>query len=167
MKQVPAYIWLISARLRSVNIIRIAKKNGTSVTCSTEPHYFGIDCSAIFGYNTFAKLDPPLGNPEDVEAIIEGLKDGTIDCIASGHIPVPKAEKFKSLVTASPGVSSLETALAVSLTALYHTGALSLPQVLDLMSGAPASLLGLEAGRLRIGADADLGCVRSGRAVGL
>ena len=140
----------------SVAIIRIAKEKGTSVTCSTEPNYFGLDCSAIFGYNTLAKLDPPLGNPEDVEAIIGGLKDGTIDCIASGHVPVPKAGKVKSLVTAAYGASSLEIALAVSLTALYHTGALPLSRVLDLMSGAPASLLGLEAGRLCKGADADL-----------
>jgi len=140
----------------SVKVIRIAKKNGTPVTCSTEPHYFGLDCSAIFGYNTYAKLDPPLGNPEDAEALIGGLKDGTIDCIASGHVPVPKSGKIKSLVTALPGASSLETALGVSLTALYHTGALPLGKVLDLLSGAPASVLEIDAGRLKKGADADL-----------
>jgi len=140
----------------SVELIRMAKARGIKVSCSTEPHYFALCSRELRNYNTLAKLDPPLGNPEDVAALVEGLRDGTVDCIASGHTPVRMGEKAKSIVTAACGASSLETALAVSLTYLYHTGVMTLPELVDVLSTRPAQLLGLQAGRLQPGLEADL-----------
>lgn len=139
----------------SVDLIRMAKVRGASISCSTEPHYLGLTSRELQHYSPLAKLDPPLGNEADVTALIEGLQDGTIDCIASGHTPLPDAAKLKSLVTAPPGASSLETALSVCLTYLYHGGHMSLAHVLDKLTAAPASMLGLDCGRLRVGDDAD------------
>lgn len=139
----------------SVKIIRMGKLQGANVTCSTQPHYVGLSSAELVGYNTLAKLDPPLGNQADIDALIEGLQDGTIDCIASGHTPLPAAAKRMSLVNSAPGASSLETALAASLTALYHSGKMELARVLDKLTAAPAAVLGLDCGRLRVGDDAD------------
>lgn len=141
---------------QSVALIRDAKARGVRVTCSTEPHYCALTSNELANFNTMAKLDPPLGNPEDRQALAEGLRDGTIDCLASGHIPVTKYDKLRSLVSAPPGASGIELALPVALTSLYHTGALSLPRLLECMSAAPAAVLGLNHGRLRVGDEADL-----------
>ncbi len=140
----------------AVQLVAEAKEKGLPVTCSTEPHYLMLTSSELTSYNTRFKLDPPLGNPEDVRALREGVKSGVIDCIASGHIPATRAEKNHSLPLAASGASSLETALAVCLTALYHSGEMGLAAVLDRLSAAPAGLLGLRAGRLCVGYDADL-----------
>lgn len=140
----------------SVEVLRIAKQAGVKVTASTEPQYLTLTSAELSGYNTLAKLDPPLGNPEDVRAVAYGLRDGIIDCIASGHTPVLRSEKVKSLVTAGCGASLLETALSAALTGLYHTGIMDLARVLDRMSGAPAQLLGRKPGRIAVGEDADL-----------
>ena len=139
----------------AVEVVRLAKAQGVPVTCSTEPHYFALESRELLGYNTLAKLDPPLGTPEDIAALRAGLADGTIDCIASGHTPVTAAGKYRSLVTAESGASSLETALSAALTYLYHNGAMPLADILHRMSAAPAALLGLDIG-LRVGAVADL-----------
>ena len=141
---------------QSVRIIRLAKAQGAQVTCSTEPHYLALTSKEIQSYNPLFKLDPPLGNPEDAEALVAGLLDGTVDCIASGHTPVDMAGKYKSLVTAPHGASSLETALAVCLTELHHEKGVALAEVLDRMTAAPAGILDLPAGRLRVGDVADL-----------
>ena len=140
----------------SVELIRAAKRTGVAVTASTEPHYLALSSAALQGYNTLAKLDPPLGNPEDIDALREGLRDGTIDALASGHTPVPMSLKHRSLGQAAPGASALETALAVSLTELYHGGVMSLADTLALLTSAPASVLGAPGGHLRVGDDADL-----------
>jgi len=140
----------------SVELIRAAKRVGVKVTASTEPHYLALSSAALQGYNTLAKFDPPLGNPEDVWALREGLRDGVIDCIASGHTPVPMALKRRSLSTAAPGASSLETALAVALTELCHSGQMPLGEVLACMTSAPAAVLGIPGGHVRVGDDADL-----------
>lgn len=141
---------------QSVALIRDAKARGVRVTCSTEPHYCALTSGELTTFNTMAKLDPPLGNPEDMRALADGLRDGTIDCLASGHVPVTRRDKLRSLVSAPPGCSGIELALPVALTALYHTEALSLPRLLACMSNAPAAVLGVERGRLRVGDDADL-----------
>ncbi|NCB05878.1 MAG: hypothetical protein EOM69_10220, partial [Clostridia bacterium] len=141
---------------QSVALIRDAKARGVRVMCSTEPHYCALTSNELANFNTMAKLDPPLGNLEDRQALAEGLCDGTIDCLASGHIPVTKYDKLRSLVSAPPGASGIELALPVALTSLYHTGALSLPRLLECMSAAPAAVLGLNHGRLRVGDEADL-----------
>lgn len=140
----------------SVEMIRTAKARGAKVSCSTEPHYLALCSKELRGYNTLAKLDPPLGNPEDAAALVEGLRDGTIDCIASGHTPVRAFHKAKSMVTAACGAASLETVLAVSLTYLYHTGVMTLPELVHVLSTRPAQLLGLQTGRLQPGLEADL-----------
>lgn len=140
----------------SVELIRAAKSFGIGVTASTEPHYLGLSSAALRGWNTLAKLDPPLGNTEDVAALCEGVRDGVIDCIASGHRPVPMELKRKSMQTAAFGASSLETALAVCLTALYHSGIMPLDRMLETMTSAPASVLKISGGRMRVGDDADL-----------
>lgn len=141
---------------QSVELIRRAKGDKVPVTCSTAPHYFSLTSRELMGFNTLAKLDPPLGNKQDVEAVIEGIKDGTIDVIASDHTPCTDESKRKSLVSAPYGASSLETALSASLTALHHGAGIELPKVLDLLTAAPAEVLGIDAGRVRVGAVADL-----------
>ncbi len=151
----PVHIGHISTA-QSVELIRKAKEEGLPITCSTEPHYFALSAKELQQYSTRAKLDPPLGNPSDVEALVAGLVDGTIDCIASGHTPIPDAGKNKSLLTAECGASSLETALSVCLSYLYHEGHISLPRMVELLSTAPAEVLGLPTARLAVGAAADL-----------
>ncbi len=138
---VPIHIAHVSTAA-SVKIIASAKAAGVDVTCSTEALYLLLNSRELQGFNTLAKLDPPLGNPEDVLALCHGVRDGTIDCIASGHIPLKKSEKHKSLMTAPPGASTLETAFATALEALYHSGIMPLAQVVERMSLAPASILG-------------------------
>ncbi len=139
----------------TVSLIAEAKAHGLPVTCSTEPHYLALTSSELRSFSPLCKLDPPLGNPEDVRALRDGLKSGVIDCVASGHTPLTAADKNRSLLSAACGASSLETALPVCLTALYHTGEMPLAGVLDRLSAAPASLLGLKTGRLAAGYDAD------------
>ncbi len=140
----------------SVELIRRAKAEGIRVTCSTEPQYFSLTSRELMGYNTLAKVDPPLGNRKDVEAVLGGVADGTIDIITSGHTPRSDASKRKSLVTAPFGASSLEITLAASVTALHHNAGIELSKVMDLMTAAPAELLGLKTGRIRKGDVADL-----------
>ncbi|MBR3865259.1 MAG: amidohydrolase family protein, partial [Clostridia bacterium] len=102
------------------------------------------------------KLDPPLGNPSDIQAIIEGIADGTIDCICSDHSPVPDELKRKSLVTAPYGASSVELCFSAALTALYKNAGLSLSKVIDTLTAKPASILGIDSGRIAVGKIADL-----------
>ena len=139
----------------SVEIIRRAKAEGVKVTCSTEPPYFSLTNRELMGYNTLAKLDPPLGNRKDVEAVVRGIEDGTIDIIASGHTPRSDESKRKSLVTAPYGASSVEITLAASVTALHREAGIPLAKVTDLLTAAPAELLGIKAGRIRVGDVAD------------
>ena len=139
-----------------MDLIRMAKANGVKVTCSTEPHYIALSSRELGGYNTYAKLDPPLGNPSDLAALAAGAADGTIDCISSGHTPVSDADKRRSLVTAPYGASSVELCFAATLTTLYHGCKMPLGKVLDMMSGAPAAVLGINAGRIAEGEVADL-----------
>ncbi len=152
---VPVHLAHVSTAA-TVRLIAEAKRQGVAVTCSTEPHYLALTASELKSFSPRFKLDPPLGNPEDVQALREGVKSGVIDCIASGHIPVPDADKNHSLLRAACGASSLETALAVSVQALYHSGEMPLAAVLDRLS-AGARLLGLDSriGRLQPGFDAD------------
>ena len=101
-------------------------------------------------------MNPPLRTKADVEAIIEGLKDGTIDAIATDHAPHSAEEKDRPLTEAPSGMVGLETALAVTLTALYHTGEMSLSDILRKMTINPACILRVPKGRLSIGAEADI-----------
>lgn len=139
----------------SVEIISRAKKQGLNVTCDTAPFYFSLNELAVGDYRTFAKLSPPLRNELDRTAIVEGLKSGVIDAIASDHAPHDQDSKRIPFPQAAFGGSGLETLLAVSLD-LYHNGNMDLLEVMRRLTVAPAKLLGLDAGRLAHGQKADL-----------
>ncbi len=139
----------------SVEIIARAKKQGLNVTCDTAPFYFSLNEFAVGDYRTFAKLSPPLRNEDDRKAIVEGLKTGVIDAIASDHAPHDQDSKRLPFPQAAFGGSGLETLLAVSLD-LFHNGNMSLIDVLRRLTVEPAKLLGLEAGRLARGRKADM-----------
>jgi dihydroorotase len=139
----------------ALDLIRAAKAEGLAVTCDTAPPYFDLNETAIGEYRTYAKLSPPLRDEADRHAVIAGLKDGTIDAIASDHQPRDADDKRLPFAQAEAGGAGLATLLAVTL-ARVHGGDLTLLQALDLMTARPAKLLGLEAGTLRKGAPADL-----------
>lgn len=140
----------------SVELIRFAKSAGVNLTCDTCPHYFTLSEDAVLNYNTFAKVNPPLRSREDIDAIIEGLRDGTIDAISSGHSPTSIESKQVEFDRADFGISSIETAFALSYTALVKTNILSMGQLMDKMSSLPAKILKLDTkGRIAPGMDAD------------
>ena len=141
---------------RAVEIVRQAKARGVSITCETCPQYFTLTEEEILRQGTMARVNPPLRTPADRQAILDGLADGTIDAIVTDHAPHCQWEKDKPLPDAPSGMVGLETSLALALTALYHTGLLSLSRVVALMSASPAALLGLNAGRIAPGDRADL-----------
>ncbi|NLK39139.1 MAG: dihydroorotase [Clostridiales bacterium] len=116
----PVHIAHVSTRL-SVELIRQAKKRGVSVTCETCPHYFTLTDNAVLGFNTNAKVNPPLREEEDVHAIIEGLKDGTIDIIATDHAPHHQDEKRVEFELAANGISGFESAFGLSYTYLVRS----------------------------------------------
>jgi len=139
----------------SVEWIRIAKKKGIKVTCETCPHYFTLTEDAVIGYNTNAKVNPPLRTKEDVKAIKVGLKDGTIDIIASDHAPHAVHEKEIEFDYASFGMIGLETSLPLILN-LVREGVLTLNDAIAKAAINPARLLKLKKGTLSEGADADI-----------
>lgn len=139
----------------SVRIIREAKTRGVKVTCETAPHYFTLTDDAVRGYNTNAKMNPPLREASDVAAIKEGLRDGTIDCIATDHAPHHLDEKDVEFNVAMNGIIGLETSLPLSLK-LVVEGVLTLNQMVEKMSCNPAKILGLNRGGLKQGTVADI-----------
>lgn len=141
---------------KGVDIVRQAKARGIRVTCETCPQYFTLTENEVLRQGTMARVNPPLRTQADVDAILAGLQDGTIDAIVTDHAPHTAGEKAQSLPDAPSGMVGLETSLALALTGLYHTGRLSLSRVLALMSASPAALLGLDKGALDAGRDADL-----------
>ena len=151
----PVHIAHVSKR-RSVDIIRRAKANGAPVTAETCPHYFTLTESACQGFNTQAKMNPPLGTESDVAAVIAGLKDGTIDLIATDHAPHHADEKDLEFGLANNGIVGFETALALGYTYLVRTGQLSLIDYLKTMTQNPARLLQPELGTLMTGRPADV-----------
>ncbi len=140
----------------SVDIIRKAKAAGAAITCETCPQYFILTEEAILEKGALSRVNPPLRTKTDVEGIIRGLQDKTIDAIATDHAPHSAEEKSRPLVDAPSGMIGLETSLALSLTYLCKPGHISQGELLRLMSEAPARILGLKKGLLEIGDDADL-----------
>ncbi len=138
-----------------LDIIRKAKARGLPVTCDTAPPYFALNELAVGDYRTFAKLSPPLRSEADRQAVVAALKDGTIDAVASDHAPQDQDSKRVPFAAAEFGGVGLETLLPVTLE-LAHNGHLGLVEALKLITCAPAAILGLEGGRLRVGASADL-----------
>jgi dihydroorotase len=139
----------------AIEAIRQAKARGLPVTCDTAPPYFVLNETAIGDYRTFAKLSPPLRSEWDRRAVIEGLRDGTIDAIASDHAPWDQDSKRLPFSSAAYGIVGLETLLALSLE-LYHNRHLDLLGVVRLLTLNPAQILRLPVGRLVVGAPADL-----------
>jgi len=140
----------------SVDIIRNAKRKGVKVTCETCPHYFTLTDKAVDGYNTAAKMNPPLRTDKDVEAIKEGLKDGTIDVIATDHAPHHIDEKNIEFNLAANGIVGFETALPLGITYLVEPGILTMNELVQKMCVNPARILGLNKGTLGIGKPADI-----------
>jgi len=139
----------------STRIVREAKARGVQVTCETAPHYFTLTDDAVRGYNTNAKMNPPLREAADVAAIKAGLKDGTIDCIATDHAPHHLDDKDVEFNEALNGIVGLETSLPLALR-LVAEGVLTLPQMVEKMSVNPSTLIGLGRGTLQTGAPADI-----------
>ena len=139
----------------AVRIIRNAKARGVKVTAETAPHYFTLTEEAVEGYNTNAKMNPPLMTQEDVEAIKEGLRDGTLDCIATDHAPHDLDSKDVEFPSAANGIVGLETSLPLTLN-LVKEGVLTLSQAIEKLTINPAKAIGLNKGTLSVGADADI-----------
>lgn len=140
----------------SVDIIRQAKNDGVNVTAETCPQYFTLTEDDVLKQGSMARVNPPLRTKADVDAIIKGLQDGTLDAIATDHAPHAAKEKALPLDKAPSGMVGLETSLALTLTALYQTNKLTLNRIIQLMSYHPSLILGLNRGRLSPGDDADI-----------
>ncbi len=139
----------------SVRMVREAKARGIPVTAEACPHHFMLTEELVRGYNTHAKMNPPLRTWADVQAIKEGLRDGTIDVIATDHAPHATQEKQQDFTEAPFGIVGLETALPLTL-GLVEEGVLSLEQAVQKLTSAPATAFGLNKGTLAVGADADV-----------
>ena len=140
----------------SVEMIRFAKKRGISVTAEVCPHHFALTSDDIPGDDANYKMNPPLRTRSDAEALIEGLRDGTIDCISTDHAPHAAEEKALGFMKAPFGIAGLETSMAVSYTHLVRTGLLTLSELVEKMSVNPARILGIEGGTLAEGSRADI-----------
>lgn len=139
----------------SVDIIRKAKARGVNVTCETGPHYLTM-CDEDLQEDGRFKMNPPLRAKEDMQALIEGVLDGTVDVIATDHAPHSAEEKSKGLAKSAMGVVGLETAFAVLYTKLVRTDIISLEKLVDMMSVKPREIFGIEGGVIEEGAVADL-----------
>ena len=140
----------------SVELIRQARREWVKVFAEATPHHFTLTQDAIRAHGTLAKMNPPLRLESDRAAIIEGLKDGTIDMIATDHAPHSKEEKEKSFREAPSGITGLETSLALGIRELVVPGHLSMMELLSVMSAKPSALYGLDAGTIREGSYADI-----------
>jgi len=140
----------------SVELIRWGKERGINVTAEVCPHHLSLTEESVDGYNTNAKMNPPLRTAKDVEALQNGVKDGTIDVIATDHAPHHYDEKEREFADAPNGIIGLETALAVNLTWLVHRDIISVPMLVERMACAPARIFKLPGGTLRRGALADI-----------
>lgn len=146
----------------SVRMVREAKARGLKVTAEACPHHFTLTEELTRGYNTHAKMNPPLRTMQDVQAIKEGLRDGTIDVIATDHAPHATQEKQQEFTEAPFGIVGLETALSLTL-ALVEEGVLTLESAVDKLATAPAKAFSLNAGTLAVGAPADVAIVDPNR----
>jgi dihydroorotase len=141
---------------KALDHVRAARQSGLHVTCEVTPHHFVLTEEAVGEYDTLAKMNPPLRTAEDRDAMIEGLLDGTIDCIATDHAPHAAHEKEQEFERAPNGITGLETSLGLSLAVLHRQHGMPLPHLFALLSARPAAVLGFAAGTLAIGASADV-----------
>ena len=152
---VPVHICHVSTH-SGVRLIRDAKKAGVQVTAETCPHYFAVTDEVITGFDTNTKVNPPIREEMDKLAILEGLQDGTLDCIVTDHAPHHINDKNVEYNLAAFGISGIETSFGFAITYLYKAGVLTLPQIANKMSKAPAEILGLQGGVIAEGGVADL-----------
>jgi dihydroorotase len=145
----------VSAR-ESLDWIRTGKSHGAAVTCEVTPHHFTLTDEDIGEYNTNFKMSPPLREPDDVAAMLQGLADGTIDCIATDHAPHTSLEKDATWEEAANGVIGLETAVPIAWDKLVHGGIVSVSRLVELMSVNPSRILRINRGTLKVGAVADI-----------
>jgi dihydroorotase len=138
-----------------VALVREAKKKGLPVTCEVAPHHWTLTDKSVYGYNTHAKMAPPLRGEADRQAVIEGMQDGTIDAIATDHAPHAEVDKEVEFERASDGVVGLETALSLSLQ-LVENKYISIEKMVALLTSQPAQIMALSKGSLKEGADADV-----------
>lgn len=155
--QMPIHIAHVSTK-GSVNIIRSAAYTGIMCTCETAPHYFTLTDEKLLSRDADYRMNPPLREEDDVNAIIAGILDGSIDCIVTDHAP-HTAEEKSDFEKAPNGVVGLETSLAVTLTELYHKNSLSLMNIVRLMCVNPRRILGIEGGTIGVGDVADIAIV--------
>ena len=139
-----------------VQLLREAKARGVQITAETCPHYFTLTDDVVTSFDANTKVNPPIREAEDVAAIKEGLRDGTLDCIVTDHAPHHVDEKNVEYNLAAFGISGIETSFSLSYTYLVKGGVLSLPELADRMSAAPARILHLEGGKIAEGEAADL-----------
>lgn len=140
----------------SAQLIREAKARGVKVTCETCPHYFAATDELCLSGNADAKVNPPLREESDRLAMIEAIKDGTVDAIVTDHAPHAKHEKEGGFIGAANGISGIETSFSLSYTALVKTGEITLEKLSELMTAKPASIVGIGCGKLEEGAIADI-----------
>ncbi len=139
----------------SIDIIRYSKKKGIKVTCETCPHYFMLTHEKLMTRDADYRMNPPLREESDKQAVLQGVIDGTVDCIVTDHAPHAPEEK-DNFAEAPNGVVGLETSLAATLTALYHTGLIRLERIIELMSVNPRKLLNLPIEKIKVGFPANL-----------
>ena len=152
---VPVHICHVST-FSGVRLIRDAKKAGVKVTAETCPHYFSVTDKIVTCFDTNTKVNPPIREEIDRLAILEGLKDGTLDCIVTDHAPHHLNDKNVEYNSAAFGISGIETSFGFAITYLYKTGVLTLPEIAEKMSSAPARILNLDGGEIKEGGVADL-----------
>lgn len=140
---------------RSAELVREAKARGVKVTCEVTPHHFSLTDESLKSYDTNFKMNPPLRQQKDVDAMIEGLQDGTIDCIASDHAPHTIEEKEAEFIYAPNGILGLETQLGISLSELVHKGKITLSQLVEKMAINPRKVLNLHVPKFEVGEKAN------------
>ena len=153
--KIPVHIAHVSTEL-SIDIVRNAKRRGVKITAETCPHYFSLTEEACLGFNTLAKVNPPLRTEKDRLAVIEGLRDGTIDMIATDHAPHHRDEKNVEFAIAANGLVGFETAFGLAMSYLVKPGYISMDELVNKMCVAPAKMLGIDKGSLGVGMDADI-----------
>ncbi len=140
----------------SVDLVRWGKRRGVNVTAEAMPHHFTLTDAAVEEHGTDAKMHPPLRTQTDVDAVIEGIKDGTLDAIATDHAPHAPFEKAQGMLEAPPGIIGSETGVPLVFDRLIHTGQLTLSDAIAKMTCVPAKILQIDRGTLSIGAAADV-----------
>jgi dihydroorotase len=140
----------------SVELVRRAKGRGIAVTCEVTPHHLALTDAAVVGFDTNTKMSPPLRSEQDRDVLIEGVRDGTIDAIATDHAPHHSDEKMLEYDRAPSGVVGLETALGVVLTVLHHSAGMPLSRIVEMLTIAPARAFSLPGGTLSAGSVADV-----------